>query len=142
MAEQNFKNHTRYVPLYHFVTLGAILAMLGGAVVNLLHASGDTVYPATLILLASFILLSLFFFARAFALRAHDKAIRAEEKLRYYLVTGKRMDERLRMGQIIALRFAPDDELEALAKRALEEQLSGTDIKKAIRNWKTDYYRV
>lgn len=142
MAEQNIRNHVRYVPLYHFVTLGAILAMLGGSIVHLMHATADNRYSAALLLLASLIMLSLFYFTRSFALRAHDKAIRAEERFRYYMVKGKKMDERLRMSQIVALRFASDEELEHLANGAVEEQLSSSEIKKAIRRWRADYYRV
>ena len=71
-----------------------------------------------------------------------DRAIRAEESLRYYILSGKLPDKRLRMSQIIALRFASDEELIELAKRAVEEQLSSSAIKNAIRNWRADYYRA
>ncbi|MFZ9719263.1 MAG: DUF6526 family protein [Chitinophagaceae bacterium] len=142
MSTQNFQNHVRYVPGYHYVTLGAVLAFIGGAIVHLFRATPENFYGAALLVLGGFILFSVAFYARSFALRAHDKAIRAEEKLRYYMLTGKPMDERLRMGQIIALRFASDEELVALAKRAVDEQLSGKDIKQAIHNWRPDYYQV
>lgn len=142
MSTQNFQNHVRYVPGYHYVTLGAVLAFIGGATVHLFRATPENIYGAALLVLAGFILFMVAFYARVFALRAHDKAIRAEEKLRYYILTGKPIDERLRMGQIIALRFASDEELVALAKRAVDEQLSAKDIKQAIRNWRPDYYQV
>jgi len=87
-------------------------------------------------------LLFLFFFARSFPLRAQDRAIRAEENLRHFVLTGKLLDSRLTIRQIIGLRFAPDDEFVALAKRAVDENLSEDDIKKAVKNWKGDYYRV
>ncbi len=73
---------------------------------------------------------------------AQDRAIRAEENFRYYLLTGKPLDSRLRIGQIIALRFASDAELPALAEQAIKENMSQKDIKMAIKNWKGDYHRV
>lgn len=142
MSTQNFQNHVRYVPGFHYVTSAAILALLGGAIVNLLHASSENLYSAALLVLASLIFISLFYYVRIFALRAHDKAIRAEERFRYYVLMGKQMDSRLRMGQIIALRFASDEELEALAKRAVDEKLSGKAIKESIRQWRPDYNQV
>ena len=82
------------------------------------------------------------FRSRGFALKAQDRAIRAEENLRHYVLTGKLLDKQLRMGQIIALRFASDEELPALAQKAAEENLSNKQIKAAIRNWRADTYRV
>jgi len=73
---------------------------------------------------------------------AQDRAIRAEENLRYFALTGKLLDSRLTISQIIALRFAPDNELLALTDRALKENLSSTAIKKAIQHWKADHYRA
>jgi hypothetical protein len=93
-------------------------------------------------ILTSVVLLITWWYARAFALKAHDKAIRAEENFRHYILTGKPLDKELRMGQIIALRFAGDEEFPALAKRAVAEQLSSKQIKQAIQNWRADHNRV
>lgn len=144
MNEQNFKNHTRYVPLYHFVASGLILLGLGGSIVNLLesHKHPETHYSAALLVLIFLILILLFWYARAFALKAQDRAIRAEENFRHHLLTGKPFDKNLRMSQIIALRFASDEEFTALAKRAADEKLSAKQIKEAIKNWKPDYNRA
>jgi hypothetical protein len=81
-------------------------------------------------------------YARTFALKAQDRAIKAEEALRYYIMTGKALPTELKMGQIIALRFASDSEYLALLERAIKENLSNKEIKLAIQNWKADYYRV
>lgn len=140
--EQNYRNHRRFMPSYHYITLPAIVLLMIGSFINLFNSSADNLYSASLICLISIILVSIFFHARIFGLKAQDRAIRAEENLRHYLLTGKPLDSRLRLGQIIALRFAPDDELVALAKRAAEEKLSGRTIKKEIRNWKADHHRV
>jgi hypothetical protein len=66
-------------------------------------------------------LLGVFWYTRVFALRAQDRAIRAEENLRYFVLTGKLLPSNLRMGQIIALRFAPNEELIALVDRATKK---------------------
>jgi hypothetical protein len=81
-------------------------------------------------------------YTRQFPLKAQDRAIRAEENLRHYVLTGKLLPAELRMGQIIALRFAPDEEFLPLIDRAIKEGLSQKEIKMAIKNWKPDYYRV
>jgi len=85
---------------------------------------------------------ALYWYLRAFALRAQDRAIRAEENFRYYIATGKPFDSRLRKSQVIALRFADDAEFVALAKKAVEENLSSKQIKMAIEKWKGDHHRV
>ena len=142
MTEQNFKNHGRYVFGFHIVGGLLILAMLGGAITNLVNASEENKYDAWLILLATLILCLYGWYLRIFALRAQDRAIRAEEQLRYFILTGKRIDPRIRMGQIIALRFASDEEFPSLVQKAAEEGLKNSEIKKMIRNWRADYHRV
>jgi len=142
MAEQNFKNHTRLVPAYHGVAGLLIIAGLIGSIVNLFHADAHTHYSAALLVVVFLVLLILFWYARAFALKAQDRAIRAEENFRHFILTGKPLDKQLRMGQIIALRFASDEELPALAKKAVEEQLSQKQIKEAVKNWRADHHRV
>ena len=142
MSEQNFKNHSRYIILWTFVTPLILLAILGGSIVNLILADAHTHYSAALILLISVVLIIIYWYARRFALVAQDRAIRAEENFRYFILTGKPLDGRLRMSQIIALRFAPDDEFPELAKKAVEEKLRSKEIKAAIQKWKADHHRV
>ncbi len=142
MAIQQRKNHLRYIPLWHFITSLAILALLIGSIINLGHSAKENVYSASLLILVSIIFLSIFWYARWFALRAQDRAIRAEENLRHFALTGKLLDNRLRLGQIIALRFACDDEFVPLAKRAAEESIRSAEIKKIISNWRADHHRV
>ena len=142
MSEQNFKNHGRYIPLWHFITGTAVIAVLIGSIINLTHSAKDNLYSASLLVLISLILGSMFWYARAFALRAQDRAIRAEENFRHFILTGKPLDSRLRMGQIIALRFADDDEFAELAKKAVDAKMSSRDIKQAIKNWRADHHRA
>jgi len=142
MSEQSFKNHGRYIPLWHFITPLLLLAILGGSIVNLIHADAHTHYSAALILLISVVLFIIYWYARAFALKAQDRAIRAEENFRHFILTGKPLDSSVRMSQIIALRFAPDEEFVELAKKAVEKNLSQKEIKQEIKNWKADHNRA
>jgi len=86
--------------------------------------------------------LMLFGFCRMYALKVQDRAIRAEENLRHFVLTGKLLDPRIGIRQVIALRFAPDEEFVALARRAAEEGLAPDAIKQAVKNWRADEYRV
>jgi glucan phosphoethanolaminetransferase (alkaline phosphatase superfamily) len=142
MSEQNFKNHSRLIFLWHGATLLAIVAVLIGSIVNLIHSDAHTHYSAALLVVVALILAILWTYTRIFALKAQDRAIRAEENFRHFILTGKPLDKQLQLGQIIALRFASDDELPALAKKAVEEKLSSKQIKEAVQNWRGDYHRV
>jgi hypothetical protein len=142
MQTQNFKNHARLVPLYHFVTFTLLVLILIGSIVNLTNSAKENVYSASLLVALTIATILIALFARTFALKAQDRAIRAEENFRHFIATGQPLDSRLRIGQIIALRFAGDDEFVALAKKAVSENMSSKDIKMAIQNWKGDYYRA
>jgi L-cystine uptake protein TcyP (sodium:dicarboxylate symporter family) len=144
MKEQHFGNHARYVPLFHFVTLPLILAAVISSFVNMVQRWSDPHMHLTVVILFVLSLCAglLAWYARSFALRAQDRAIRAEEQLRYFMLTGKRLDARLRLSQWIALRFADDEEFLELVQRAASEQLSAKQIKQAIRKWRADWNRV
>jgi hypothetical protein len=144
MNQQTYANHTRWVPMYHFVSSLVIYAGVIGSLVNLYKSigSGTGVYSASLIAALAFALIWVHFYARLFALKAQDRAIRAEENMRHFIMNGKLLDPRLTMRQIVGLRFASDEEFLELEKRAVAENLSEKDIKKAIKNWRGDYYRV
>ncbi len=142
MKNQNYKNHAQLVPGFHFLTFAFILALLGGSINYLLRATPENKYLASLVVLITIILILLAWYARGFALKAQDRAIRAEESLRYYIMTGKAMPSELKMSQIIALRFASDAEYLSLLERAIKEDLSNKEIKMAIQHWRADYYRV
>ena len=142
MKTQNLANHRRFVPLFHYVAFTGLLLLLIGSIVNLLKSSHDNLYSASLLVLTSVLLILATLFARGFALKAQDRAIIAEEKLRYYILTQKSLPQELGPRQIIGLRFASDDEFVELAEKAIRENLSENQIKKCIKNWKGDYYRV
>lgn len=139
MATQNFKNHTKWVPLYHFVLFLLMLAGLILAIINLIK--GISLLSVLLLILAISVVLGSFF-TRIFALRAQDRAIRAEESLRYFSMTGKLLNPSLTIHQIIALRFASNDEFVELTAKALQSNMSAKEIKQAIQHWRADLYRV
>jgi uncharacterized integral membrane protein len=144
MSNQSYANHRQFVPLFHGVLLGILLLTLIGACINLYKSWGDhtVFYSASLIVVMVVCMVMVALFARVFALKAQDRAIRAEENLRHYALTGKLLDSRLGIGQIIALRFASDGEFAGLAQRAAQEQMAPDAIKKAVKNWRPDTYRV
>jgi hypothetical protein len=142
MSTQNYKNHKQFVFGYHRILLPALLILFIGSLVNLFKCTPGNCYAASLISFASLLLFVMAYYIRMFPLIAQNRVIRAEENLRFYVLTGKLLPAEIRMSQVIALRFAPDEELEDLVKRAINENLSQTDIKKAIKNWKGDYHRV
>jgi len=86
--------------------------------------------------------LAMFFFYRGFALKAQDRAIRAEENLRHFALTGRLLDKRLKTRQIIALRFADDTEFLILSEKAANQNMKPDEIKKEIIKWKPDHYRA
>jgi len=142
MEEQNFKNHAKLVKGFHGILFLSIIALLIGAVVNLFSTSSENLYLASLVVLIAVIFLIMSWFVRSFPLKAQDRAIKAEENLRYYVMTGKLFPIDLKMPQIIALRFASDEEFLPLLKKAMKENLTNKEIKMLIKNWKADLYRV
>lgn len=145
MSSQNFKNHAQIVPAFHyfFSVLALVAAVFSFLKLFRSYQTGLTglLVPATLVLLTVAVLMA-GFFSRSFALKAQDRAIRAEESLRYFAITGNLPDAKLTIKQFVALRFAPNNELVDLAHRAANENLSAKQIKEAIVHWRADEYRV
>jgi len=140
---QTFENHTRYVPLYHFVLFGILMINLVWSVVRIIrHPSVDAVVA----LLIAFSLLILFFYARQFALTMQDRLIRLEMRLRLAKVLPADLAQRigeLTVSQLIGLRFASDEELPDLVRKVLAERITDrTAIKRLVRTWQGDYLRV
>jgi hypothetical protein len=144
MEEQSYAKHAQFVPMFHFVLFGLIVVAFLGSLWNFynhLFVSGQRTTDALLVIVTVAMILQ-FFFSRTFPLKAQDRAIRAEESLRHFALTGKLLDHRLNIKQIIALRFAPDEEFVTLARKAADEGLSTDDIKKSVKTWRADHYRV
>jgi hypothetical protein len=140
---QTYASHRRYLPEFHFFVLPVLMANAIAAIVAFARQPGGL--TAWLAVVAIALALGMWT-ARAMALQAQNRVIRLEERLR--LENLLPADLRSRVGdlstrQLIALRFAPDDELPDLARRALAGELkSPGEIKRAIRSWRPDYLRV
>jgi len=142
MQNQNFSNHSRFVPVYHFIALLGSLILVIGSIVNLVNTSHEGLYSASLITFGSIILLLTTFYARMFSLKAQDRAIRAEENFRHFLLTKEPLPNELTMRQTIGLRFASDEEFPILVKKAIKDKMTEKEIKKSIKTWRGDFYRV
>lgn len=144
MKDQNLKNHARIHPPYHYVGTLFVLFTLIGSIINLILAlkNNSGTLAAIVILTGAVSILLLFVFVRVYAMQVQDRVIRSEENFRHYLLTNTTLDPRLTMKQIIALRFASDEEFPALCKKAVEKNLKPAEIKKDIHNWKADHHRV
>ncbi|MEO8764627.1 MAG: DUF6526 family protein [Ginsengibacter sp.] len=144
MQAQSYQKHARYIPLWHFLFSAILTACLAASIWNLLRSlenHSGRLAGATLLGLSIGGLI-LFWYARRFALVAQDRAIRSEENLRHFALTGKLLNSSLTMSQIIALRFAADTEFLLLADKAAKENMKSKDIKMAIVNWRPDNHRV
>ncbi len=144
MSTQTYSNHRQFVPLFHYVLAPILFLTLIGSIVNLTESWHDhtRLYSASLIVVLTVCVFITALVARLFALKAQDRAIRAEENLRHFAATGKLLDPRLSVGQIIALRFASDNEFAALARKAADESMTSDAIKRAVTNWRADTHRV
>lgn len=143
MEQQNYQNHTQSVKGFLALAFVLLLSIIGSGV-NLYHSWGnhDRFYSAALIFVLMWVVFFTAFYARTFALKAQDRGIRAEENLRHFVLTGKLLDPRLTIQQVIGLRFASDAEFVELAKKAADTGMAMNDIKKAVKNWRGDYHRV
>ena len=144
MAEttpQTHVNHTRWDPRFHFFLIPVVFITFGFAIWNLIHA--PSIVSAWLVVVVIGWGVT-GFLARTYALKVQDRVIRLEERLRLAGVLPEPLCSRigeLNEKQLVALRFAPDNELAGLVQKALAGG-STADIKKAIVNWRADYHRV
>ena len=143
MKKQSYSNHKRFNPLFHGVLFAMVLTTFVLSAINLIqNIQTDFLFESGIIMMMSIIIVLFFFFIRFFGVRLQDRVIRAEENFRHYQLTGKPLDHRLRMQQIIALRFSPDEEFPELCEKAIQEHLLGEEIKKTVSKWKGDYHRI
>lgn len=143
MTPQTYANHTRWHRPWHFFIVPVMLINFVWAIVDFVKTPGRNSGWWVVVSLA---LVVLTVFVRTNSLKVQDRLIRLEEKLRYQQVLSAALLEQsstLGTGQIIALRFAPDDELEGLVSAVLAGKLTKpTQIKQAIKNWRSDTFRV
>lgn len=140
---QNYRNHAKMVPGFHYVGSLLMLALLISAISGLVR-SPSVATAMTLILVLTLVLIG--FYARSFALGVQDRVIRLEERLRMERVLPEDLQERIpefSTDQLIGLRFAPNEELEDLARRVLAGEITDRkQIKMAVKNWRADHERV
>jgi hypothetical protein len=137
---QSYANHKRIDPWYHYVGFALVLLIFIMALAHPFRGHGGAWQ-----IIASVFLLVLFLRVRIYALRVQDRVIRLEETLRMQALLGEDLRGRigqLRPGQFVALRFASDGELAERVKEALDENLAGAEIKKRIKVWRPDTFRV
>lgn len=140
---QSYKSHTRWVPAFHFFVLPVLLANVIVTAIRLVNdprgITGWNLIVAIALFLGVFLL-------RGMPLRAQDRVIRMEERARFDRLLPSDLRPRvgeLTTAQFVALRFAPDDEVPDLTRRALDGELkTQADIKRAIKNWRADTLRV
>lgn len=146
-APQNLKNHGRIDPYFHLVLFGVLVLNLCYSICHLYHViriGNFHFYAAWLVVLS----LAVFIFwvkGRTYPLKVQDRVIRLEERLRLQALAPDEWHKeilRLSEDQLIGLRFASDEEVVELAKRALAENLNRKQIKAQIKNWRGDYWRI
>jgi hypothetical protein len=146
--EQSYRNHRKFVPLYHFVTFGVLLVNLGWSIYRLVrgYPFEMPLFDRVLGVLVALALIAVFFYARIFALTVQNRVIRQEMRLRLAEVLPADLRHRipeLTPGQLVGLRFASDEELPELTRKVLDERIRGGDaIKRMIRNWQADHLRA
>ncbi len=142
-AQQSYGNHIRYFPLFHFVLFPLLTLNLIYQAVRLYQ---EPSVDRAVFTVLSVVFIGMILAARSQALRVQDRVIRLEERLRYREVLPAEMASRasqLSLGQLIALRFAADDELADLLRRACDNEFAAPkEIKQAVKNWRPDYHRV
>ncbi|NMH68212.1 hypothetical protein HF072_05405 [Bacillus sp. RO3] len=142
MKQQNVENHAKIDPLFHGVIAILALITLILSIIFFVKSVGDEWLLSVIVLLVILTLVFTALMVRGYALKLQDRIIRTEEQFRYYRLTGGLLDSSLSLKQIIALRFAPDEEFPGLVERALKENLAPKEIKKAVQNWRADHHRV
>jgi hypothetical protein len=141
--KQTYANHTRWVPAFHFFAFPVLVLNLGWAIYRLF---GGVSFEAVLNVLVAVALVITLFVARLFAVRAQDRVIRLEMRLRMRELLPPDLQGRINEftpPQMVGLRFAGDAELPALARKVLDDNITDpTPIKKLVTDWQGDYYRV
>jgi hypothetical protein len=141
---QNFSNHKRNFPLFHFVAAPLLAIYLIYSIYVLVRAPSLTSVMG-LVLAAGVV--AMLFASRLMALRVQDRVIRLEMTLRLQRMLGPVAAAdalaRLPLGRVIALRFASDAELPGLIARVLSQELStSAQVKQAISEWQPDLLRA
>lgn len=136
---QSYNNHSRKFPLQHYIWLPLSLLSLLSAIYLLI-----TNFSLLTLLVATTLVIAIIggMLARLYGLKLQDRIIRLEEQFRYYTLTQQPLSNELTLQQLIALRFASDDEYLLLVDKAIKKKLSPDDIKRTIQQWRADHQRI
>lgn len=142
-VEQNFANHTKWVPLYHYIGTPLVVVLLVWNIRQVINAPNMATVMG---LLTALVLGILFALVRLFPIKVQDRLIRLEEQLRLMRLLPADLQPRIgefSVHQLVALRFASDEELPELARRVLNEKLTSRKaVKTEIKQWRPDTFRV
>lgn len=145
MKTQNYQNHRKFYPPHHFILLPLLMILEAYGIYKI----WDDTENQLLLILFSVIIFLIFYLAfmtrQHYALGLQNRIVRLELRQRYFEIFNKSSDEvceKLNFGQIAALRFAYDEEFKELLYKALNENISGDEIKKSIKNWRPDNERI
>jgi hypothetical protein len=145
MKTQNYQNHRKFYPPHHFILLPLLMIL---QVYGIYKIWDDAANQLIWILFSTVIFLILYLAIMTrqhYAIGLQNRIVRLEFRQRYFEIFSKRSDEvhdKLNFGQIAALRFADDEEFKELLYKALNENTSGDEIKKSVRNWRPDNERI
>lgn len=144
MAEQNFANHVRWVPGFHYFVMPVMTLNFGWSIYR--WKVGGFSLDGFVGVLTAAALFMLMFYARTFALKVQDRVIRLEERMRLEKLLPADLKPRIEeftSGQLVAMRFACDAELPAIARKVLTDNIrTGKTIKQMVQNWRSDYLRA
>lgn len=144
MAEQNYSNHVRFVPTYHYFVVPVLLLNFAWSIYRLIRPGFS--WDALIHLLTAAALAILAFNARLFALAVQDRVIRMEERLRMARLLPEDLQRHIGQfskGQLVALRFASDEELPELARKVIHDKVTDAKaIKQMVKHWRPDYLRA
>ncbi len=144
MDAQNYNNHPRYYTPHHFIFYPVLGLLFGLCLYQWLTADHGELWLMLSLIVLCIAWLS-FMLRQHYSLGNQDRIVRLEVRLRYFELSGQRfepLEQRLSFDQIAALRFAGDEEFIELVRNAIAENLSATQIKKTVKNWKADKMRV
>lgn len=144
-SPQSYAHHARTDPPMHFFVFPVLIANLGVAIWIAIHFRHDYPYLGHWSIVVSLALLILAFKCRINDLKLQDRIIRLEERLRIASLLPPDQHQHipdLTVRQLIALRFASDEELPTLVHKTLTQNLEPKAIKQAITNWRADHHRV
>ncbi|MDI3255908.1 DUF6526 family protein [Pseudacidobacterium ailaaui] len=139
---QTYANHVRIQPAFHYFLVPVlILNLIYSLVLLIRHPNPNAVW----MLIMAVALLIMAFLVRINPLKVQDRLIRLEERLRLSALLSEPLRSRipeLRESQLVALRFASDEEVPALVEETLKNHLEAKEIKQRIKHWRPDHWRV